>query len=189
MVLPIYVYGEAILRQPTLSVEALTPDVEALVRSMIDTMHGADGVGLAAPQVGRRERIFVVDVTPFAQRGTLEEDVPPQPMTFINPEIVWESDEETDFEEGCLSIPDLREIVWRPERVRLRYRDEAFEPREIEIAGMLARVIQHEVDHLEGVLFVDHLSPFRRRMLQRRLRNMARGDVSAEYPIHAAPAD
>lgn len=182
MVLPIRVYGDPVLRQPTVPVTEVTDDLRTLVADMIETMHGADGVGLAAPQVGRPERVFVADLTPYADREG-GAHLPLQPMAFLNPELLWESDEETDFEEGCLSIPDVRENVWRPERVRLRYRDLAFDAHEVEVDGMLARVIQHEYDHLEGVLFLDHVSAFRRRMLQRRLRAMTRGEVTADYPI------
>ena len=186
MVLPIRVYGDPVLRQPTVPVTEVTDGLRTLVADMIETMHGADGVGLAAPQVGRSERVFVADLTPYADRAT-DEMVPTGPMAFLNPELLWESDEETDFEEGCLSIPDVRENVWRPERVRLRYRDLDFREHEVDLDGMLARVVQHEYDHLEGVLFLDHVSAFRRRMLQRRLRAMTRGEVSADYPIQVGP--
>ena len=186
MVLPIRVYGDPVLRQPTVPVTEVTDGLRTLVARMIETMHGADGVGLAAPQVGRSERVFVADLTPYADRAT-DEMVPTGPMAFLNPELLWESDEETDFEEGCLSIPDVRENVWRPERVRLRYRDLDFREHEVDLDGMLARVVQHEYDHLEGVLFLDHVSAFRRRMLQRRLRAMTRGEVSADYPIQVGP--
>jgi len=104
-------------------------------------------------------------------------------MSFINPEIVWTSEEQCSFEEGCLSIPDVREVVERPVAVRIRYLDRQFRPQELEARGMLARVIQHEYDHLEGVLFIDHISAFRRQLLRRRLREIARGQVSAEYPL------
>lgn len=184
MVLPIYVYGEDVLRQKTEAVTENSPELQQLIDDMIETMHTASGIGLAAPQVGRRERLFVVDLTPLAADADADaEPIPPQPMAFINPELVWESEEECEYEEGCLSIPDLREIVIRPSRVRLRYLDRNFEPQEIEVGDMLARVIQHEYDHLEGVLFIDRISPFRRRLLRRRLREMARGEVEADYPL------
>ena len=104
-------------------------------------------------------------------------------MVLINPEILWESDDEVEFEEGCLSIPDLREMVIRPERIRIVYLDRHFKEQQIEMGSLLARVIQHEYDHLEGILFVDHISPFRRGLLKRRLREMARGSVEADYPL------
>jgi len=187
MILPIHVYGDTVLRQDTHEVDALTPDLSALFADMLDTMRNADGIGLAAPQVGRSERLFVVDVSALVEDGRLDgAEVPPQPMVFVNPEITWESDMETDYEEGCLSIPDIREKVWRPDAVRVAYRDADFAPQELLAEGMLARVIQHELDHLDGVLFVDHITAFRRRMLQRRLRDMAAGNVEADYPLTTA---
>lgn len=184
MILPIYVFGADTLREDT---EAVAEDSEALqqlIDDMIETMRGADGIGLAAPQVGRRERLFVIDLEPM--RAELEaegEALPPQPMVLINPEIVEESAATCGFEEGCLSIPDLRERVTRPERIRIRYLDRAFEEQELEAGAMLARAMQHEYDHLEGVLFTDRISAFRRRLLRRRLRDMARGDVEADYAL------
>lgn len=186
MVLPIYVYGESILREQTEPVEENSEALQQLIDDMIETMRVAAGIGLAAPQVGRRERLFVVDLTPMADEAEEgSEPLPPQPMVFINPEVIWESEEECEYEEGCLSIPDIREMVVRPERVRLRYRDRNFELQEIEVRDLLARVIQHEYDHLEGVLFVDRISSFRRRLLRRRLRDMARGEVEADYPLYS----
>ena len=183
-VLPIRVFGDPVLRAETQSVDAATPELQAFIDSMIETMHGADGIGLAAPQVGRPLRIFVVDLSPMKE--DVEEDdgpLPPQPMVFVNPEIVAESDEDCDFEEGCLSIPDVRERVVRPQSVRIRYQDRHLEPRELEATGFLARVVQHEYDHLEGVLFTDYLTAFRKQMLRRRLKGISQGDVEADYPL------
>jgi peptide deformylase len=190
MILPIHTYGDPILREDTLDVTEKTPAFEALVADLIETMHHAEGIGLAAPQVGRRERVFVVDLSPVAEREEIDPaTLPPQPMVFVNPEIVWESEEEVGYEEGCLSIPDLREEVRRPEALGLRYQDADLQPHEIELSGFLARVVQHEYDHLEGVLFVDHLTPFRRRMLRRRLARMADGEVEADYPLAPLAGD
>ena len=184
MVLPIYVYGHDALRQETEPVEENTDDLQSLIDDMIETMRNAAGVGLAAPQVGRTERLFVVDLTPMAdEMAEAEEPLPPQPMVLINPEIVEESDETVDLEEGCLSIPEVREAVTRPERIRMRYLDRTFEEQEIEAGHMLARVLQHERDHLDGVLFTDYLSSFRKRLLQRPLREMVNGEVEADYPL------
>ncbi len=182
MILPIEVYGASVLRGETLEVQEMTPELEALIANMIETMHQASGIGLAAPQVGRLERLFIVDLGPMAEE--MAEDgieLPPQPMVFINPEIIEESDVEVDYEEGCLSIPDIRETVYRPEWIRITYLDRNFEPQELMADDMLARVIQHEYDHLEGILFVDHISAFRRRLLRRRLREMSNGKVEADY--------
>lgn len=184
MILPIYVYGHDALRQETDPVQDNTEDLQSLIDDMIETMRNAAGIGLAAPQVGRSERLFVIDLTPMAdEMAEAGEPLPPQPMVFINPEIVEESDETVDLEEGCLSIPEVREAVTRPERVRLRYRDRNFEKQEIEAGHMLARVLQHERDHLDGILFTDYLSSFRKRLLRRSLRKMVDGDVEADYPL------
>ncbi len=184
MILPIYTYGASVLRQQTETVEQDSPELQKLIDDMIQTMQGADGIGLAAPQVGRSERLFVVDVTLIAD--DLEKEgsiVPEQPMVFINPEIVELSDEQGEFEEGCLSIPDIRENVLRPTTVKVRYTDRLMRSRELELGGMLARVVQHELDHLDGILFIDRITPFKRRLLRRRLKEMAAGKVEAEYPL------
>jgi peptide deformylase len=184
MTLPIHVYGSESLRQETPPITEDSDELQALIDDMIETMRGADGIGLAAPQVGRSERLFVLDLDPLredieAAGGTL----PEQPMVLINPEIVWESEAVCEIEEGCLSLPEIREPVTRPERVRLSYLDRHFEERELEAGDMLARAVQHELDHLDGVLFTDHISAFRRRLLKRRLREMAEGEVEADYPL------
>jgi peptide deformylase len=184
MVLPVYVYGHEALREHTEPVEENSEELQTLIDNMIETMYAASGIGLAAPQVGRSERLFVVDVTPMADEMEAEnEAVPPQPMVLINPELTWESEAEADFEEGCLSIPDVREVVTRPERVMVRYRDRRFEEQEREVGSVLARVIQHERDHLDGILFTDYLSSFRKRLLRRTLRKIAEGEVEADYPL------
>jgi len=184
MVLPVYVYGHEALRENTEPVEENSEELQTLIDNMIETMYAASGIGLAAPQVGRSERLFVVDVTPMADEMEAEnEAVPSQPMVFINPELTWESEAEADFEEGCLSIPDVREVVTRPERVVVRYRDRRFEEQEREVGSVLARVIQHERDHLDGILFTDYLSSFRKRLLRRTLRKIAEGEVEADYPL------
>lgn len=187
MIRPIYLLGQPELREVTRRIESDSEEVQELIDDMIETMHGASGIGLAAPQIGRNERLFVVDVSPM--RETLEEeglDVPEQPMVFINASIMEESEEDTEFEEGCLSIPEIHELVIRPETVRIRYLDRYFEPQEGEFTGMLARVIQHEYDHIEGVLFIDHLSPLRRRLLKRRLADVQSGHVETDYEVLAA---
>lgn len=187
MVLPIHLYGHDALRMETDPVQDNTEALQELIDNMIDTMHNAAGIGLAAPQVGRDERLFVVDVTPMAaEMEDDDEPVPPQPMVFINPEIVEEGADTVDMEEGCLSIPEVREAVTRPDRIRVRYRDRDFEEQELDAGSILARVIQHEKDHLDGVLFTDYLSSFRKRLLSRSLRKMKDGDVAADYPLVAA---
>src|SRR5690606_36179761 len=170
-------------------VEADSPELQRLLDDMIETMHNARGIGLAAPQVGRSERVFVIDLSGSAEElAEANDGIVPEyargPMVLINPEIV-EADEDSavEFEEGCLSIPDVSEFVARPERVRLRFLDRHFQPHEVDADDLLARVVQHELDHLDGVLFIDYLSPLRKRMLKRRLRDMAEGLVDADYPL------
>jgi peptide deformylase len=186
MILPIYPYGSPILREETEPVGADSPELQQLIDDMIETMHAASGIGLAAPQVGRRERLFVVDLSTMGEDLAEELGGVPEwaqgPLAFINPEIVEEDEEDLcEYEEGCLSIPDVREMVTRPDHVRVRFRDRDFVEREIEARGMLARVVQHELDHLHGVLFIDHISQLRRKLLGRRLRSIARGDGEADY--------
>ncbi|HYG70253.1 MAG TPA: peptide deformylase, partial [Anaeromyxobacteraceae bacterium] len=160
-----------------------------LIDDMIETMHNAEGIGLAAPQVGRSERLFEADFA--SARDDIREahgGVLPwwaeAPIAFLNPEIV-EADAASacEFEEGCLSIPGLSEYVTRPDRLRIRFLDRHFQPHQLDAADVLSRVFQHELDHLDGVLFLDHLSPLRKRLLRRRLQEMVEGRVEADYPI------
>lgn len=186
MVLPIYLLGTDILREQTTPVESDSPELQQLIDDMVETMHAAKGIGLAAPQIGRSERLFIVDVSPmeedFEEAGL---DMPEQPMVFLNAEIVQESEQETEFEEGCLSIPDIHEVVERPEALTIRYLDRSFNEREEQYDGMLARVIQHEYDHVDGVLFIDHLTSFKRRLLKRRLEDIREGRTDAGYSVVA----
>ena len=189
MVLPIYAYGQPVLREPAAAVEADSPELQKLIDDMIETMGVAHGAGLAAPQVGRSLRLFVADLRSYADDLAEDHDgeVPhyaTEPLVFINPELVVEDGApECEMEEGCLSIPDLRESVWRPDELRVRFLDRHFEAHDWPVTGPLARVVQHEADHLDGVLYLDYLSPLRRRFLGRRLRAIARGDVEADYPL------
>jgi peptide deformylase len=186
MVLPIYLYGHEILRQDAAEIEQNSEALQTLIDDMLETMHGAAGIGLAGPQVGKSLRIFVVDLEPL--REDLEEEgevIPPQPMVFINPEIMSESDDLVAFEEGCLSIPDIRYDVDRPSRIQITFRDREFNECTVDASGMLSRVIQHEYDHIEGVLFVDYLSSFKRKLLTRRLRDISTGMIESEYPVVA----
>ena len=191
MIIPIRVYGDPVLRRVTEDVASDSEQLQRFIDDMIDTMHGAGGVGLAAPQVGSTKRIFVADVRPLHEDV---DDVPDGqsmfvagPVVFINPEIVYESEDLSEFEEGCLSIPDVREMVVRPERIGMRFLDRHFEPREVEVDAVPSRVIQHEMDHLEGILFIDHIGPLRRRLLRRRLREMAQGGRTSRLPLaHAS---
>lgn len=187
MILPIRLFGDPVLRERALDVEENTPDLQTLIDDMIETMHAAPGIGLAATQVGRRERVFVADLSRRHDDDDDAEDsaeeVVQEPLVFINPEIIDESDVEVEYDEGCLSIPDVHETVARPEAIRIRYLDRNFEPREDDVDGLLARVIQHEYDHLEGVMFIDRVGPLKRRLLRKRLREISRGNIPADYPV------
>jgi peptide deformylase len=185
MILPIYLLGNPVLREITEDVPEDSEVIQSLIDDMLETMHHAKGIGLAAPQIGRSERIFVVDVSSL--ESDLEEAglfMPDQPMVFINPKIVSASESESDYEEGCLSIPDIHEDVMRPEVIQLKYLDRDFSERQGSFSGMLGRVLQHEYDHLEGILFIDHISSLRRRLLKRRLKEITAGETDAEYPVY-----
>lgn len=191
MSLPIHVYGDPVLREPGRPIESDSDEIQTLIDEMIQTMDRASGIGLAAPQVGRSLRLFVVAI------GRLDEDADPEdrermaldqpdlarPLVVINPEIADTSDRTVDYEEGCLSIPGVQETVTRSERARLRFLDREFEEREVEAGGLLARVLLHEYDHLEGVLFTDRISTLRQKLIKRSLREIARGEVDADYPL------
>lgn len=184
MIHPIHLLGAASLRNPTIPVEHDSPAVQELIADMLETMYGARGIGLAAPQIGRSERIFIVDVS--SMKADIEESgliMPDQPMIFINPMMVSKFGKEDDFEEGCLSIPDIQEIVVRMDKIKLTYLDSHFNLHTENFAGILARVIQHEYDHVEGVLFLDHISAFKRRLLKRKLNDIKAGITEAEYPV------
>lgn len=186
MINPVYLLGNPELRRITAVVENNDQVVQTLIDDMIDTMHSASGIGLAAPQIGRSERIFVVDISPLKEDFEEEGEImPDQPMVFINPEIIDASVEESEYDEGCLSIPDIHEEVFRPDVVVVKYLDRDFSERTFECDGMLARVIQHEHDHLDGVLFLDHITPLRRRLLKRRLKEITAGEIETDYPVFA----
>lgn len=187
MILPIRAYGDPVLKKMTQDIEPGHPGLEQLIADMFETMYAASGVGLAAPQVGQGIRLFIVDASPFAEDedGNPTEDAHLKGFkrVFINPYIVDETGEEWLFEEGCLSIPNIREEVERQPSVTLQYQDERFKDHEETFEGFAARVIQHEHDHLDGILFVDHLPVLRRRMLQGKLRDISKGKTDAKYKM------
>lgn len=187
MILPIRAYGDPVLKKVAKDIEPGHSGLEQLIADMFETMYEANGVGLAAPQIGQSLRLFVVDASPFAEdengQPTEEAHLKDFKKVFINPYIVEEEGEEWGFEEGCLSIPGIREEVYRAERIVLQYQDEHFKEYEEEFSGFAARVIQHEHDHLDGVLFTDHLAPLRQRLLQGRLRDIGRGKCDARYKM------
>jgi peptide deformylase len=177
--LPILIAPHATLKKVAAPVETVDDRVRQLMDDMLETMYDAPGVGLAAPQVGILERVVVIDV---ANTGET-----PQPHKLVNPEVIWHGEELVDYEEGCLSLPDIFAEVTRPNQVRVRYRDETDAERTLDAEGMLATVIQHEIDHLNGVLFVDHLSHLKRNILMKKLSKQMQKSGKPRYAA-AAPA-
>ena len=182
MILPIYIYGHPVLRKITEDIDPDNyPKLKELIDNMFETMYLADGVGLAAPQIGLTDRIFVVDLSPVASEEHPEfRDFK---RVFINAHIIERSGELELIEEGCLSIPGIDEKVPREGEIRIAYLDENLQRHEETYTGFMARVIQHEYDHLDGVLFVDKISPLRKRMVKSKLTNMEKGKVSCDYKI------
>jgi peptide deformylase len=180
MIYPIVMYGDPVLRQKAKEIEPGT-DLNQLIADMYETMHNASGIGLAAPQIGKSVRLFVVD-------GTIIDDEPGMAdfkKVFLNPEILEETGMPWDYEEGCLSIPNIREKISRKEILRIRYYDEKWNLLEDRFEGMKARIIQHEYDHIEGKMFVDYLTPLRKRLLKGKLADISKGNVETEYRIMA----
>lgn len=180
MVLPVYVYGMSVLRKVAQDIQEDYEELDQLIEDMFETMHFSDGVGLAGPQVGKSMRIFVVDTTPMGDDKD-EPELKDFRKIFINPIILEEWGDKWAFEEGCLSLPNIREDVMRPSHVRIEYYDENWNLKEEEYDGIRARVIQHEYDHLEGRLFVDKVSPIRRKLLSARLNAISHGRADCDY--------
>lgn len=178
MILPIYAYGDPVLRQEAEEITADYPNLKELIENMFETMYASHGVGLAAPQIGLPIRLFVIDGSPFAEDDPNLEGFK---RVFINAYIVEEEGEAWEFEEGCLSIPGIREKVKRQGTITVEYMDENFELKEETFDGLAARVIQHEHDHTDGILFVDLINPFRRRLLTKKLGDITKGRVEADY--------
>jgi peptide deformylase len=180
MIYPIVMYGDAVLRKRAADIKVGT-DLTELVRDMYETMHAAHGIGLAAPQIGKSIRLFIVDGTTLDDEPTLADFK----KVFINATILNEEGKEWDFEEGCLSIPNVREDVWRHEKIQIKYFDENWILHEEEFDGMKARIIQHEYDHIEGKLFIDYLTSLKKRMIKGKLTNISKGIVDIDYRILA----
>lgn len=189
MILPIVAYGDPVLKKEAQEIDKKHPKLAELLDNMFETMYAAQGVGLAAPQIGQSIRLFIVDGSPFAD---VDEDEEPDPMAegmdgfkkvFINPIIEEEEGEEWGFKEGCLSIPKIREEVFRKEIIHISYYDENWNLKEERFDGYKARIIQHEYDHIEGVLFTDHLSILKKRLLTKKLQNISKGDISTSYKM------
>ena len=182
MILPIVAYGDPVLRKVGVEIEQNHPDIQKLIADMFETMAKAKGVGLAAPQVGKSIRLFVIDASPLA-----EEDEHPELIgfrkVFINAKILEEKGDEWTYNEGCLSIPKIREDVKRLPTIKMKFMDENFVAHEETFSGVAARIIQHEYDHTEGKLFVDRINTLRRTLLKSRLMDIAKGNVDVDYKM------
>lgn len=185
MVLPIVAYGDPVLRKKAKEITKDFPNLKEFIENMKETMYHAYGVGLAAPQVGVPVRIFVIDASPFAEDENLDQEereaLNGLKKVFINARIIEEEGEEWAFNEGCLSIPDIREDVFRKEKVTIEYYDENFEKFTETYTGVSARVIQHEYDHIEGILFTDKLSSLKKRLIKGKLASIAKGKIKVDY--------
>ena len=178
MILPIYAYGQPVLKKIAKDITSDNEGLEHLIADMWETVEKAKCVGLAAPQIGRDIRLFLIDSGPMFDEG--EEDKGLK-MVFINAEIVEESGKDVSYSEGCLSIPDITGDVERPETIVMTWMDENFEPHEATFTDMNARVIQHEYDHIEGILFTERLKPLKKRLVKRRLEKIRKGEVDSDY--------
>lgn len=190
MIIPIYGYGEPVLRKIG---EAITPDypnLKEIITNMYDTMYNAYGVGLAAPQVGLAIRLFIIDTEPFSDSDDLTKEEQEQlkgfKRTFINAKMLKEEGEEWGFNEGCLSIPDVREDVFRNETITIEYCDEDFITKTEVFEGLIARVIQHEYDHIEGILFTDKISSLKKTLIKKKLQNIMEGKARPDYRMKFA---
>jgi peptide deformylase len=185
MILPIIAYGDPVLKKVGVDINKDYPEFDGLLENMFDTMYNASGVGLAAPQIGLAIRLFLVDTTPFSEDEdlTVEEQnvLNGFKRVFINAKILNEEGDEWAFNEGCLSIPDVREDVFRQPKITIKYLDENFKEFTESFDGLIARVIQHEYDHIEGVLFTDKLSSLKKRLIKGRLNNISKGKVDVDY--------
>ncbi len=181
MILPITVYGDPLLRKVAKPIDKDYPNLKELIEDMYETMYYSDGVGLAAPQIGLSIRLFVVDASPAASEE--EPELANFKKVFINPEILSVSGEPWSFEEGCLSLPTIHENVYREEEVVIKYLDENWEEKTEKFNSYPARIILHEYDHLQGKLFIDRISPLRRRLLKSKLTAITKGNVKTSYKI------
>jgi peptide deformylase len=187
MVLPIVAYGDPVLKKLGIDIDPEYPGLKQLIADMFETMYNAKGVGLAAPQIGRAIRLFIIDTSPFADDEENTEEEKEQlavfKKVFINAHIIEEEGDEWPFNEGCLSIPKIREDVYRKEWLKIRYVDEDFKEHTEEYDSVIARVIQHEYDHIDGKLFTDRINPLRKRLLKRKLMDISKGNISVDYKM------
>ncbi|WP_396137763.1 peptide deformylase [Flavobacterium sp.] len=187
MILPIYGYGEPVLRKVGEDITPDYPNLKETIANMYDTMYNAHGVGLAAPQVGLALRLFIVDTEPFSDSDDVSKEeaaaMKAFKKTFINANIIKEEGDIWGFNEGCLSIPDVREDVFRHETITIEYFDENFNKKTEVYDGLIARVIQHEYDHIEGILFTDHLSMLKKKLIGKKLQNIMEGKARPDYKM------
>lgn len=182
-ILPIVTYNDEVLREKAEPVKENSGKLQELIDDMFQTMYNADGVGLAAPQVGELIRLFVADVDVMTEGDEEKEGPTYGPLVMINPEIVSSGDEQVELEEGCLSIPGVNSAITRPDRIRVTYLDREFKEQELELEGWCSRVVQHERDHLDGILFLDYLSTFKHKLLGSKLKEIDDGLKETEYPL------
>ncbi|QDO93964.1 peptide deformylase [Formosa sediminum] len=187
MILPIVAYGDPVLKRVGQDIDAEYPNLAELIDNMYETMYNAYGVGLAAPQIGLPIRLFIIDTTPFSEDEDLTEEeintLKAFNKVFINAKITEEEGDEWAFNEGCLSIPDVREDVFRKSKITIEYLDENFEKHKDTYDGLIARVIQHEYDHIDGILFTEKLSTLKKRLIKGRLDNISKGKVRVDYKM------
>jgi len=185
MILPVVAYGDPVLRKVAVEIDKDYPNLKELIANMQETMYKASGVGLAAPQIGKSIRLFIIDASPFAEDEDISEKdrvaLKDFNKTFINAKILEEEGEEWVFNEGCLSIPDVREDVFRKPKIKIEYQDEDFTTHTEVLEGLAARVFQHEYDHIEGILFTDKLSSLKKRLIKKKLENISKGKIKSEY--------
>ena len=185
MILPIVAYGDPVLRKVGKEITKDYPKLEELIDNMKETMKNAQGVGLAAPQIGKDIRLFLIDASPFAESDELEEEeknfLKGFKRTFINAQIIEEEGDEWAFNEGCLSIPNINEDVFRNDTIHIEYLDENFEKKTEALSVLAARIFQHEYDHIEGILFTDKLSSLKKRLLKKKLENISKGNIDVAY--------
>ncbi|WBL21408.1 peptide deformylase [Zunongwangia sp. HRR-M8] len=185
MILPIVAYGDPVLKKKAKEIDKDYPKLEELIANMWDTMYNAYGVGLAAPQVGVPIRLFVIDAAPFAEDDDLSDSEKEQlksfKKVFINAQIIEETGDEWAFSEGCLSIPDVREDIFRKPEVTIEYQDQNFETKRETFTGLAARVVQHEYDHTEGILFTEKISSLKKRLINGRLKKISSGKIKVDY--------
>lgn len=180
-VLPIVTYNDPILKKETTPVSENSKELQQLIGDMFETMYHANGVGLAAPQVGKPVQLFVMDADTITEE--IEDEENAGSLVFINPEIIERDEETVKMEEGCLSIPEVRDEILRPKSITVSYKDRDFNDQTLKVSGWIARVIQHEYDHLQGVLFLDYLSAFKRRLHKSALKKIEKGSLETDYPL------